>query len=289
MLALFVGLLLPLPLIWGLGAWLPGRLTTSTQQGGDRHLVPRLSPEEKRQVPTFMRACRQDADCDAPLVCVKGILGRQPACAASECGVDTDCEEGFSCRALAVGHHVVRMCAADGEAKAGEKCMTVPLIRKLGCEQGLRCAGRLCGRACRPESPQSCPEGFFCGATEEADGPACLPTCEARTCPEGQQCVQVGQGASVCARVPTMNCQREPCPAGQVCDVERSIRQRGVVWMKCAQPCERQNPSCPEGFVCAFRHCSRTCEPGVADACGPGQRCTQVEGYPPICMFGSSP
>gem|GEM_PF-3915422 len=42
--------------------------------------------------------------------------------------------------------------------------------------------------------PASYPDGFFCGNVPPE--PICLPTCEARECPEGPQCVRHEDGVS---------------------------------------------------------------------------------------------
>jgi hypothetical protein len=125
------------------------------------------------------------------------------------------------------------------------------------------------------EDPTSCPEGYFCEEHPAAVGAACQPTCEGRTCPEGQQCVSVGGRASICAKVHGQNCKQAPCPEGQVCTLSDYPQPVDEVWMGCSQTCgpSKEDPPCPEGSVCELYRCRKTCTPGDSTACEPGYIC----------------
>ncbi len=281
-LALLLALMLIVPLGWVLRLALEGPKPLSAQNG-DGKLVPRFSATEHGHLHTLYGHCRGDEDCDPPLVCLTGLLLVKPFCTASECMTSQDCREGFSCRSLAVGQRIVRLCAVDGEVDEGGPCLKIPKRPSQGCKRELICAGDICGRPCAPEEPQSCPPGFFCGS-EDVEGAACLPTCEGRPCTQGEQCVRITQGASVCARVHGRECQLEPCPAEQKCEVVTSATRPGHAWMKCLPPCGEQQ--CPEGWLCVGGACRRMCETGTASTCGPEETCQMLApGLPSLCAF----
>lgn len=156
-------------------------------------------------------------------------------------------------------------------------------FKKHACAQGLLCTG-WCGRPCQLDAPESCPSGFYCA--QGPDGPSCRPTCEGRTCPEGQQCVTYEGRTSVCAVVRGQNCQQHPCAQGQECKLYYPrIRADGLLMgMECVQPCEEGKVSCPEGLVCTHGACRRPCEPGAPNTCGPDEACTASPG-PPVCQL----
>jgi hypothetical protein len=284
-LAILLGVLLILPLAWALRWALPGGPVGPETSGRDGGLVPSLSPEVRGPLPTFLRSCQGDEDCDAPLICLRGLPLVKPFCTASDCVTNVDCQEGFTCRALAVGPHVVRLCAVEGQVEEGGPCQRLPRRQSEGCKPGLVCAAGLCGRPCLPEGPRSCPQGFLC-SSGDVEGPACLPTCEGHPCPEGQQCVRLRQGASVCARVHGTECQRTPCPEGLVCDVVAPPSRKGEVWMQCERPCDKQGPPCPEGRICAGERCRLVCEQGKTGTCGPDEVCVGLEPEKPgLCAF----
>ena len=124
------------------------------------------------------------------------------------------------------------------------------------CALGLRCNEGWCGRPCQPDESTSCPEGFFC--REGVNGPSCLPTCGARGCPEGQQCIALGEGISVCAVVRGENCQKVPCPEDSLCSVwpPRYRESRLVLKMACSRlSCGDGEPACPPGTSCTRGVC----------------------------------
>ncbi|MGZ3457034.1 MAG: hypothetical protein ACXU86_00870 [Archangium sp.] len=276
LLGILAGLLLPVPLAWMFDTLLPGGLGAPRMHKTDSRLVPQLSAEERSQLLTYLRPCGEDRDCDAPLVCLRGVLMMKSVCISSQCATDLDCSRGFSCRSVPVGPHMVRLCGVQGRAREGEWCLKMPPDQEAGCAPGLVCANGQCRLPCRPEEPPGCPEGFFCGAENDVEGPACLPTCEGRSCPEGQQCVRLDEGASICARVHGPDCQRAPCPAEQQCEVSLPPgERRGEVWTTCTRPCDERGSPCPDGFMCIARRCRQRCEPGVPGACGPEKKCTR--------------
>lgn len=124
------------------------------------------------------------------LGCLPDVRYRTRYCADSECVTDMECPEGQVCRVLTtVRGPWVRRCVAPGIRAEGERCYELPSERENGCRPGLVCAGNgWCSRPCHKDMPSSCPEGFFCADLEPE--PACLPTCEARGCPAGHECIQ---------------------------------------------------------------------------------------------------
>jgi len=148
-LAVVLGLLLPLPLIWASSWLLPGGWGASEMRGSDSEVVPILAPDETRRLLTFQRSCQKNEDCDAPLVCLRGQLMLDHACVASDCATDLDCREGFSCRSIPAGDRVVRKCGAMGKAMEGELCMKLPINQDIGCAPGLVCTDGKCRRPCQ--------------------------------------------------------------------------------------------------------------------------------------------
>ncbi len=268
--AVLVGLLLPVPLLLLVG----GALGWGVRPQADADLSPMLAWEEQRKLVTFGRACETSDDCEAPLACLQDTRRVvEPRCVASECVTDFHCQEGFACREMvARGARMrVRTCVVEhGPRKEGQVCSRLPRTRDEACEKGLICRG-WCGRPCRVDEPASCPEGSYCDAGP--NGPSCLPSCEGRTCPDGQQCARFKSGASACAVLRGQNCQQTPCPEGQQCRVTSSPQRPGEVGMECVSPCDEKAPSCPEGAICFDAVCRRPCDDKTPDACGPGQTC----------------
>jgi hypothetical protein len=271
LLAVLLGCLLPVPLLWALSWLLLGGWRASETREADGRVVPILAPDETRRLLTFHRSCQGNEDCDAPLVCLRGQLMFDHACVASDCATDRDCREGFACRSMPAGDRVVRMCAAMGTAQEDELCMKLPINETIACAPGLVCAHLRCRRSCQFQEPQGCPEGYFC-SDSDVEGLACLPTCEGRACPEGQRCVGLKHGSSVCARVHGPDCQLNPCPEQQVCDVSFGT-SRGDVWMRCSLSCDKRGPPCPKGFSCLGASCVRRCTADEPGACGPREKC----------------
>lgn len=286
-LAVLLAFLLPLPLIWVLSKLLVGELNVPVARNEASRLVPMLPPDETSRLLTFARSCTGNEDCEAPLVCLRQLKWKM-ACVASTCVTDADCRSGLSCYSIAAGERVVRMCGAPGEVAEGEFCTELPRERSWACAPGLVCTQMRCRRPCPPQEPQGCPAGYFCRAAD-VKGPVCLPTCEGRTCAGGERCVALNHGVSVCARVHGTDCQLNPCPAGQICDVSAGKAQ-GQVWMKCALPCGNQGPSCPEGLSCIGGRCRQRCTSDAPGSCGPMEVCAGFsERAPGVCIFDLEP
>ena len=271
-LAVVAGLLLimPLALLWGILS-APGLQSTAASTGA----VPVLSAEQRRRLTTYRHECETTADCESPLACLVDDRAARRHCIDSNCRTDVDCSEGFVCRSLSAespdGKPHVRLCVAYGGQAEGQPCSKIPHSQRQACQPGLLCYG-WCGRPCRLEEPASCPAGFAC--QEGINGPACLPDCESQPCPEGQQCVHMRQGVSVCAIVSGLDCTRTPCPEAHHCNINRSVRGTVTrVGMECVRDCGEGSPPCPEGEVCDSGGCYRVCHPSHAEVCGAGRKC----------------
>lgn len=270
LLAPLLGLLLLLPLAWVLHTAMLGGLRPAPEAT----FVPMLSPGERQSLMTYERPCSGRKDCEPPLACFFNPRSMWRYCTDSRCMKDQQCAEDMVCRTVetAKGGPRLRQCTLVGVRKEGEPCADMLTSREAACERGLLCQAKHCGRPCRVEEPMSCPEGFFC--REGLDGPSCLPTCEGRACPKGQDCVQLEEGVSVCAQVHGQNCQRTPCPAGQKCFIKNTFRHPHEAWGTCILYCDEANPSaCPEGYVCEIGACRKSCDPAVPNACGPHYKC----------------
>lgn len=267
--AAFAMLLLPLPLILAVGV---GRFRSQEQVWQTEAAVPMLSLEERRALITHERPCQRTADCEPPLACLDLDVGYS-ACMASECQTDLQCAEGFTCRALKSrdGALRVRTCVVRGSAEEGAPCSsTFTFKQEAVCRPGLRCNG-YCGRPCEPGTTDTCPEGTVC--LNGREGPACMPTCDGRTCPERQQCVALKSGASVCARIWGENCQRQGCANGTSCSVSSLPGRPGEVEMECIRRCGTDQPSCPDGMLCEQRQCRRPCDAKTAQTCDSHETC----------------
>jgi hypothetical protein len=278
LLAVLLGVLLPLPLAWLLHILMFARGTDESLPR-DKTLVPMLSPEERRGLLTYGRHCDTNADCEAPLQCFFNTRLMSRYCSDSKCMTDVQCPEGFVCRTQTTTGNgdALRVCSLTGVRREGEACLVNTDSTDYACEKGLLCQGR-CGRPCNMSAPTSCPEGFFCHAGSE-DGPSCLPTCEGRGCPEGQQCVVrdkprlQGRQVSRCARVYGHDCRQHPCAQGQKCVLDDNPRVPDAVWMECLSTCGEGAPPCPEGTVCHQYRCHTSCEPEEPSSCAPGFTC----------------
>lgn len=276
-LAVLFSILLVLPLAWLSFTLLFGRGTTTSHAQGST-LVPMLSPEERHRLLTYERDCDTDADCEPPLRCFFSTRSMSRYCSDSRCVTDLQCKEGFACRTQTTTHSgdPLRVCSLVGSRQEGEECLEHASTTDYACAKDLLCQGR-CGRPCQVDEPSSCPKGFFCH--EGAEGPSCLPTCEGRTCPEGQQCVVLerprlqGRQVSRCATVYGQDCGQNPCLQGQHCLQHEFPRHPEAVWMECSPHCGENAPPCPEGTVCAMRQCLESCAPEDPSACAPGFVC----------------
>lgn len=275
--AVLAGLLLPLPLLllWGL---LRPEVLADASHGV--HISPVLTHEQRLRLVSYGRACGPGGTCELPLGCLYDGRSWPPStCTDSQCLTDAQCLEGQVCRILATsgGGPFVRRCAPVGPRQEGESCVELPKRKENACAAQWLCGGGAqawCARSCSLADAASCPAGFFCADT--VPQPLCLPTCTARGCPSGQQCIPLEEGVSVCARVYGPQCQQTACPGGLECHVDYEPAFPGKVWMECVQPCEEGGPSCGAGKVCDNGHCLPACDPqGPPDACGEGYHCSR--------------
>ena len=274
LLAVLVGLLLPVPLLLLLGSATHPRLWGDSP--GGRRISPVLNTEERTRRLTYRRYCQQSSECESPLGCFADLRILTHYCTDSQCMTDEQCPEGQACRPLTTSGEgpLVRFCVPMGLRKEGEECLYIGGERDESCEPGLLCSEGWCGRPCGKDDSARCPDGFFCA--HDSRQPICVPTCEARGCPEGQQCVQHEKGTSACAVVYGPSCQQTPCADGRECYMSSEPRRPGKAWMECVQECGAEGPACPQGFACNKWHCQPSCDPQLPNACGEGYRCEQA-------------
>jgi hypothetical protein len=273
-LSICMGLLIPVPLVLLLFA---GMYPEAPGLGGGR-ISPVLDVEQRTRRLTYHRECRDSSECDAPLGCVSDGRVWAEYCTDSRCMTDLQCPEGLVCRSVGTlgKGPLVRFCIPVGTRGEGARCDPLPSDKEEACGPGLLCGGQdgWCARPCQNNEEKNCPEGFFCADVDPQ--PVCLPTCETRGCPEGQQCLRHQDGVSTCAMVYGTNCQQSVCPQGLECRMLDSFSQPDKVWMECVQGCGEGAPACPEGLVCYMFRCRAPCDPQVPGACGKGFRCKRV-------------
>lgn len=285
LLGVCAGVLLLLPLVLVLSALLQpeSRPAESTKE----HISPLLDTEQRARLMTYGRDCKSSAECEPPLGCLYAARHNRAYCTDSQCTQDAQCPEGQVCRKFATEEHgpLVRVCTPVGVRQEGENCDDVPSDQKSACASGLICAGRngWCTRPCRLGVPGECPDGFFCADTTPE--PACLPTCEKRGCPEGQQCLQFAEGSSQCEQVYGDNCQQRPCPGGARCHMLPDPPQPGKAWLWCVEHCGKGEPPCSAGKVCDGWKCIPACDPQSTAACAEGFRCRQPEPGQPFGCY----
>lgn len=274
-LGIVAGLLLPMPLLLLLGGFLQPTLRGA--DSGRRSISPILDTEERTRRVTYRRYCSLSSDCEPPLGCLSDSRLMTHYCTDSQCRTDEECPEGQLCQSLATtgGGPLVRLCIPIGVRQEGEHCIQVPHRKEVACGPGLLCSGEdgWCARPCSKDNAASCPEGFFCA--DVAPQPVCLPTCETRGCPEGQQCIHYKEQSSACAQVYGPHCQQTPCPDSRECDVGDVPQLPGKVWTECVELCGEGRPPCSEGLVCAGWHCMPPCDPRGPNTCAEGYRCKQ--------------
>jgi hypothetical protein len=260
----------------------------ATPGAGGWRLSPRLPPEERVALPSLLKACVNDSDCEPPLACFWDPRYLLQLCQGSDCIGDSHCPVGHVCRwiparegtKVAVSH-----CVPVGLRQEGEPCVRLRRLEEPGCAEGLVCAD-WCGRRCGGWWSGGCPAGFFC-AQDNPDGPVCLPTCEGRGCPEGQRCVRLEAGVSTCAVVHGQDCQRESCAEGQRCEVDMTPLSPGEAWMRCVWPCTGEgytSEGCPSELSCLDGECRERCVVTDANQCGPEATCIPMGGEGGVCV-----
>jgi hypothetical protein len=269
-----LGSLLALPLVLLVGALI--RPAQPEHGPGGMSISPLLDDEHRMRLSTYHRDCGLSAECEPPLGCLTETRARKQYCTDSQCSADAQCPEGQLCRLVATtgAGPLVRFCVPVGVRQEGESCIKIAEDKESACTSGLLCGGQQgwCARPCRKDDA-SCPGGFFCADT--LPQPMCLPSCEARGCPAGQECIRFEEGVSVCAEVYGAQCQRSPCSEGRTCEVSVEPTRPGKVWMGCFARCGEGLPACTAGTVCDGGQCKPSCVPQTPESCGAGYRCRQ--------------
>jgi hypothetical protein len=251
-----------------------------------------LPPAEVRQRPTLLQPCQGDEQCDPPLVCFHDPRSQHRMCSTSGCESDRWCApHGNVCRAIPMRgkRMALRQCVLVGSREEGERCLRAPrsALREWACGEGLVCAGSgWCGRRCVPGEEGTCPEGFFC-ARGDPEGPVCMPTCEGRACPEGQECLRQERGVSACLEVQGRSCHGDaPCPDGQVCETEAFLTRVGRAWRQCVKTCGHEGDArCPEDSVCFQGRCRPRCSLLDSSPCWTRFCVSTDDAGNGVCMF----
>lgn len=276
------GALLPLPLIGLLGSsWV--RTVQEMARPQEPMVLPMLHPVEREGTLTYGRECSTDSDCDPRLRCFFSEVTQSSYCTDSRCKTDRECREGFSCQTYAAnnGRELLTKCSIVGVREEGEECEGPSVEPDTGCARGLLCHWA-CGRPCTPGAPSTCPDGFFCNAFLE--GAACQPTCQGRTCPDGQRCIKLSQKTSVCAQVRGTDCKAVACGPERICMAQTYPWAPGEVWTQCTQECGfEDSPPCPEGTACTGHRCRPTCSPDGGAPCAERFKCTSRPNEPSVC------
>jgi Cys-rich repeat protein len=275
-LAILASLLLPVPLVLLLGGVLRPALP-EVGPGGKR-ISPVLTSEERARLMTYRRDCWSGQPCEPPLGCITELRYMRNICTDSQCSTDAQCPEGQVCRTIATsgGVPLVRYCVPVGVRQEGEPCYVLSGTREDACAPGLICGGfddEWCAQPCQLGDAAACPAGFFCADAKPE--PVCLPTCEARGCPEGQHCIRYEKGVSACAKVYGPQCQQTPCPRGGECEVWSIPEHPGKVWMECLERCGEGYPPCGAGLLCDGWQCRAPCDPKESHPCIEGYACKQ--------------
>lgn len=281
-LAVLGALLLTLPLM-GLFALTRVKTIPEASHVQEPVVIPMLHPVEREGTLTYGRECQDNSECDPRLRCFFSMVTQTSYCVDSRCMTDRDCPEGLACQTYETdaGRALIKACSRVGVRKEGEGCELFTREPGSGCEQGLVCQWT-CGRPCTPGGSTTCPAGFFCNALPT--GAACQPTCEGRTCPGGQQCIDLGGQVSVCAKVHGTNCQATACGPGQDCSARTYPWAPGEVWMQCSQTCGlEESPPCPDDTTCATYRCRSVCSSDQESSCAEGYECQSRPGQPSIC------
>ena len=275
LLSIFAGVLLLLPLVLLLWKLLQPEVGTEAPPGV--RISPLLDSEQRMRLITYGRPCDSSAGCDPPLGCLYQYRYGQAFCTDSQCTTDAQCPEGQACRKLSTKENgpLVRFCIPLGVRQEGENCVEVPEDQEGACAPGLLCGGMTgwCARPCHLGAAADCPEGFFCADTTPE--PVCLPTCEKRGCPAGQQCIRFSEGSSQCAQAYGTNCQQSPCPKDQRCHLLPHPKHPGKAWLWCIERCGKDAPPCSAGKVCDGWKCIPACDPQGPAVCAEGFRCQQ--------------
>lgn len=171
---------------------------------------------------TYKKRCWPSGECELPLGCFFDVRHVRSYCTDSQCEADAQGAAFEVCRILPTwgGGPFVRMCIPVGPRQEGEGCVALPRDKRNSCVAGLLCGGRggWCSRPCSSEDGRECPEGFFCAGT--IPQPLCLPTCETRGCPAGQQCIPFSRGSQV------RRGERAAAPRQGMDGVCREVRRR---------------------------------------------------------------
>jgi hypothetical protein len=226
-------------------------------------------------------SCRRDDECPVDHACVPNPDTHKLECQRSSCSGDGDCGDGQVCRIVndAASAPAIRRCIPIGERGANDSCAQAPLTAETACRAGLVCLYGYCVAPCSTDRPDSCGPGSRCTGTPY--GELCRPSCDARSCPAGEQCEQLGGGLAACVRVVDRDadCRERGCPDGEQCLTTSSSASHKLTF-QCARTCSPLDASsCGPGAVCgaygASHVCFRGCTPSGND-CGRGQICAAV-------------
>jgi len=222
--------------------------------------------------------CRDASECPAGEGCVLDREHGRMRCLPANCKTADNCAEGQVCLA----HHSatgasIRRCAEAGTLPEGAECLDPMGPPEMRCALGLLCVLERCGRECDPKTKHPCTAGEVC-ITMEDEGSGCYATCSTDgDCAPGKVCRGGGQ-PSRCVEQLGPDCSALHCSPPSRCE---GTFATGQVAYECVTDCNplRQEPQCPDGFVCGASgtqsRCYQRCT-SAANDCPPGRVCFAV-------------
>ncbi len=212
---------------------------------GMRAGVPQEPARSEQRGPGAV--CATSSDCPEGLGCIFEPTPGRFSCQPSECKQDADCADGKVCRVASdiTSGVPIRRCLIPGTQREGGACFDISSDSSEVCRAGLLCVRGRCGKPCEESTIGSCPVGSTCIST--VNGGGCLATCREGQCPNGQECLDLGD-ESLCANRVGENCLTGGCAKGQVCEVTQRM---DTVIFECAKRCDPFQPEgCLPGSVC---------------------------------------
>ena len=219
--------------------------------------------------------------------------GDDPDCAAPECTVDGECDDGFFCTGVEIcdaGTCVTGtppscddgvVCTVDTCDVTSDACMNTP--DDASCDDNNVCTGsETCDpvNGCQAGTPLDCDDGELC--TTDSCVPLTGCANDAVQCPAGEQC---DSADGICKPVPECTVDAD-CDNGFFCDGAETCDAAGI--------CQPGTPvDCDDGVGCTVDTCDETIDACVNTpddaSCDDNNVCTGIETCDPVngCQAGT--